>query len=67
MNTEFPYANLSLMSKTPDMDIKEIAKAFGRLGGVATKKKYGNEHFKELSKKAVKARLEKGQIKKIQG
>ncbi len=55
------------MSKPPELDIKEIAKAFGRLGGVATKKKYGNEHFKELSKKAVKARLEKGQIKKIQG
>ena len=36
-----------------------IAQELGRLGGEKTKEKYGNDHFKELSQKAVKARRKK--------
>ena len=41
-----------------------IGQMFGSLGGRKTLDKYGKEYFKELSKKAMKARQEKGQIKK---
>ena len=37
-------------------DIKTIAQELGKLGGEATKKKLGKEHFKRISKLGVKAR-----------
>ena len=39
-----------------DQTISEIARIFGKLGGDATKKKYGIRYFKRLSKKAVEAK-----------
>jgi hypothetical protein len=46
---------------------KTVGQLFGSLGGKKTLTKYGKDHFKKLSVKAMKARLEKGQIKKIKG
>lgn len=46
---------------------KTVGQLFGSLGGKATARKYGKDHFKKLSENAMKARLEKGQIKKIKG
>ena len=37
----------------------EFPKSLGKKGGEATKKKYGNEFFKKISKLGVKARNEK--------
>ena len=34
----------------PPDKLKEWAKALGKRGGLATKEKYGTEHFKELRK-----------------
>ena len=39
--------------------ISKIARELGKLGGEATKKKLGVEHFKRISKLGVKARNEK--------
>ena len=36
-----------------------VGQMFGRLGGQATLKKYGNKHFKKLSEKAAEARKAK--------
>lgn len=43
----------------------EIAKELGRRGGLATKKKYGKNHFKDLvNKRWEKEKLKKSEIKK---
>jgi hypothetical protein len=43
---------------------KTVGQLFGSLGGKKTLQNYGKDHFKNLSKKGVLARLKKGQIKK---
>ena len=48
------------MEENADLISREqIGRAFGKLGGDATFKKYGKSHFKELSKKGVEARKNK--------
>jgi hypothetical protein len=48
------------MSKKPSI----IAAALGQLGGRATQKKYGADHFKRISKLAVEARRAKAKARK---
>lgn len=38
------------------MDIKEIAKQLGKLGGEKTKEKYGSKHYSEAGKKGMAKR-----------
>jgi len=42
-----------------DTTISEIAKALGRRGGQKTFEKYGLDHYKKISNKAVKAKKAK--------
>lgn len=48
-----------MANKTPKSS-SDIAKELGRRGGLATKKKYGKEHFKKL----IDKRWEKERAKK---
>ena len=41
------------------------AQTLGQMGGWATRKKYGNDHFKKISQLAAKARQEKAAKKKL--
>lgn len=42
-----------------DDDIKKAATAFGRMGGLALKEKYGSEHFREMQRKGVENRRQR--------
>ncbi len=44
----------------------EIAKQLGRLGGEKTKEKYGAEHFRNISKKALIKRWGKKPVEEVQ-
>lgn len=46
------------------MDISNIAKQLGSKGGKATKKKYGEDHFKKISKLGLEARRAKAKLRK---
>lgn len=56
-----------MTDKNTDL-IKEesIGQAFGRLGGRATLRKYGKQHFKKLSQKAAELRTKKAEAKRAQ-
>lgn len=41
------------------MDIKEIARELGKLGGKKTAQKYGNDYFRKLQKLGVEAKKKK--------
>jgi hypothetical protein len=38
------------------MDIREIAKELGRLGGKKTSERYGKDYYRELQKKSVESK-----------
>mgnify|MGYP001585405812 CR=1 len=38
---------------------KDAAQILGKAGGLATKKKYGKEHFRSISKKGLEKRWKK--------
>lgn len=44
-----------------ELTTKQIAKLLGSKGGKATQKKYGDEHFKRISKLGVEAKRLKRQ------
>lgn len=48
-----------------DTNTKEYLKTIAKKGGLTTKEKYGTNHFKQLSKKGVKAKKEKKGRKNI--
>lgn len=47
--------------ETQLISIKDVGKYIGRLGGQATVKKYGKDHFKKLQKLSVEAKKKKKQ------
>ena len=40
-------------------DFKKAASEFGRIGGLATKAKYGSEHYRKIQKKGIETKLRK--------
>ena len=53
------WGNWDEVQKKAVIRTEDTAKELGKLGGEATKKKLGKEHFKRISKLGVKARSEK--------
>jgi hypothetical protein len=47
-----------------ELTTKQMAKLLGSSGGKATRKKYGDEHFKRISKLGVEAKRLKRQASK---